>query len=84
MKCSTCAAKCCAIYILDDNDWIEIANNMNISSKELTEKYPQRTQMIGPVRFCIFTDPKTFKCTIYKYRPIICSEYFCSEWESYE
>ena len=81
MKCSECAAKCCATYVLDDYDWAEIAKNMNISFEELTKRYPERTHALGPVNFCIFVDFKTFKCSIYDYRPSICRDYFCDDWE---
>ena len=81
MKCSECCAKCCAVYILDDDDWQEIADNMNITFDELTKKYPNRIKPLGPVNFCTFLDLHGFKCTIYPYRPVMCSEYFCPDWE---
>jgi Fe-S-cluster containining protein len=82
MKCSKCAAKCCAVYVLDDLDWEEISENMGLSIEELSQKFPNRTHSLGPVNFCIFLDLKTFKCSIHEYRPVICSDYFCLEWES--
>lgn len=81
MKCSKCASKCCAIYVLDDFDWNEISNNMKTTTQELTKKYPNRTHKLGPVNFCIFCDLKSLKCSIYEYRPDICSKYFCNDWE---
>lgn len=81
MKCSECVARCCAVYVLDDDDWQEIVENMNTSFEELSEKYPIRTHPMAPVNFCIFCDLKTFKCCIYKYRPIMCSDFFCTGWE---
>jgi len=82
MKCSVCAAKCCALYTMDDDDYREIAENMGIDFELLCEKFPVRTQSMGPVNFCIFLDLKAFECGIYKSRPSICYDYFCKDWEN--
>jgi Fe-S-cluster containining protein len=66
---------------MTDEDMEEIAHSMGIAPEELNAKYQQRTHPLGPVNFCIFLNTRTLKCEIYPHRPVICSDYFCPEWE---
>ncbi len=92
MKCSDCRSKCCSIFDVQVNkkDAKRISEHLNVSDKKFISSYCESVDGRNYLRykkistgedFCIFINPKDFRCRIYEVRPKMCRDFECARYE---